>query len=93
MSTELEFAEKFCNSLLKTAKRKFELYDGIQTAGRGSTEMDINFFLAFAIEELGEIASALNRTRLNLAQEECTDLAHCAMLIALAIESHTKPNT
>lgn len=93
MSTELEFAEKFCNSLLRTAKRKFELYDGIQSAGRGANEISTDYALRFATEELGEIASALNRNRLSLAQEECIDLAHCAMLIAFAIESYTKSST
>lgn len=88
MSAELEFAQEFCESLLATAKRKFELYDGIQSAGRGTGGMSIDFALKFAIEELGEIASALNRNRLNLAQEECIDLAHCAMLIAFAIKNH-----
>ena len=84
---EREFAEQFTVELFKHAKRKATLYDGVERAGRGANNMIPDFFLRCAAEELGEIASALTRERMGLVYYECIDLAHCALLIALAVHT------
>lgn len=72
--------KRFVQALKAHAKRKSELYDGVKY-GRS-----VNDAIILAMEELGEIASAHVRKRLSLARQECIDLAHCAMLIAFAID-------
>ena len=88
MSDEKDFIVEFVNKLDAHAKRKATLYDGIETANRREDDMSIDFFLRCAIEELGEVASAITRERWQLAFEECIDVAHTAMLIALAIRKN-----
>lgn len=79
------FIETFVNKLKHHAIHKAKLHDGVEIAGRGNGD-NIDFFLRCATEELGEVASAITRKRYSLAEEECIDLAHTALLIALAIK-------
>jgi hypothetical protein len=58
---------------------KAKLYDGI------NANMPVDTALRYAIEELGEVATAINRDRFLSALDECIDLAHCAFLIYQAI--------
>lgn len=76
---EIELLEQFANMLIATGKRKASLYDGIN-CNRSVDEM-----LRFAVEELGEVSSAITRNRTQLAKDECLDLAHCAFLIYMAL--------
>ncbi len=84
--TEQEFIVEFTQQLVSQAKHKATLYDGTDNAvgGRNATP---DFFLRFATEELGEVASAITRERWQLAYDECIDVAHAAMLIALVIKN------
>jgi hypothetical protein len=84
MAEEIEFIDKFVEWLKQQAIRKAELYDGIKVANR--IDSNVDFFVRYAIEELGEVSAAITRDRFELAKSECIDLAHIAMLIALAIE-------
>lgn len=83
--SEIEFVKQFLDDVLRHAKQKAKLYDGADVAGRTNIDMSPDFFLRYAIEELGEVSSAMTRERWQLAIEECIDLAHTAILIALAI--------
>jgi NTP pyrophosphatase (non-canonical NTP hydrolase) len=69
----------FLQILKAHAKRKAKLYDGIDR------DMPIDTALRYAIEELGEVATAISRDRYHSALDECIDLAHCAFLIYQAI--------
>ncbi len=71
--------KSFCTQLEKHTKRKANLYDGF------NNNMHPDYALRLATEELGEIASAITRDRLGLAEKECIDLAHCAFLILEAL--------
>lgn len=86
MIEELTFAKKFCEDLLEQAKCKATLYDGVERANRKDNDMSVDFFLRYAIEELGEVSSAITRKRWFLAKAECVDVAHTALLIALALQ-------
>lgn len=77
---ELQFIDNFLDRLKIHARTKAELFDGIQA--RRSLDETVRF----AIEELGEVSSAITRHRLELAKAECLDVAHCALLIAFALE-------
>lgn len=70
----------FLKILETHAQRKAKLYDGIDT------DMPIDTALRYAIEELGEVATALSRDRFHSAMDECVDLAHCSYLIYQALE-------
>ena len=76
---ELEYANEFYDLLLVHAKRKISTNDG------SNREFPIDTVIRFAIEELGEISSAITRDRFSLARDECLDLAHCALLIWISI--------
>ena len=76
----MENIDKFCEDLKEHTIRKKRLYDGV------NKEMSTEYALGLAIEELGEIAGALTRSRYKLAEYECIDLAHCAFLIKCAID-------
>lgn len=76
---ELEYSKYFTEALSHHAERKFTLYDGINSSH------PIDAALRFASEELGEVATAITRERWMQAEAECIDLAHTAMLVALAI--------
>jgi hypothetical protein len=77
----------FVKRLCRHTKEKAKLYDGGETFAafiqRDGTEpfSQVDFGIRLAVEELGEIASAITRSRRRLAAEECIDLAHCAYLI------------
>lgn len=74
-----ESIDQFLELLRTQAERKADLYDGTNTA------ITVDECLRYTTEELGEVASAVTRDRTKLAQYECLDLAHCAMLIWLAL--------
>lgn len=77
---ETELLEEFSRMLVKQGNRKATLYDGIN-CNRSIDEM-----LRFAMEELGEVSSAITRERVELAKAECIDLAHTAFLIYMALQ-------
>lgn len=77
MEDELEY---FLQRLGKHTRRKALLYDGI------NNNMSVDAALRYATEELGEVATAITRDRYNSAKDECIDLAHCAILIYLALK-------
>lgn len=77
---------KFCKTLEFQARRKAILYDGF------NAKMTPKDALTNASEELGEIASAINRQRWNSVEDECIDLAHTAMLIYIAVRRMRKEN-
>jgi NTP pyrophosphatase (non-canonical NTP hydrolase) len=68
------------------SNRKAKLYDGI------NNDMPVDTALRYAIEELGEVATAISRDRYHSALDECVDLAHCAFLIYQAISKIHKIN-
>lgn len=72
--------KEFCILLELQAIRKAQLYDGVES------DTSVDRRLALATEELGEVASAVTRSRLLLAKAECLDLAHCGMLLWFAIK-------
>ena len=84
MTDELEFIDRFTCLLKEHAKAK--LYDGIRGVH------NLNEMLRLAVEELGDVASAItqqidySRERPILAFRECVDLAYCALLVALALD-------
>lgn len=80
----MKMLKLFLTILKKHAKIKEKLYDGIDT------NMSIDTALRYAIEEIGEIATAISRNRYNSAADECIDLAHCAFLIYKAILEREK---
>ena len=88
-SPKLSYIPTFLYKLQVHANRKALLYDGVEATDRVS-ENNVDFYLRLATEELGEIASAITRERYNLAEEECLDLAHCAMLIAMHLDQRKK---
>ncbi len=71
--------DSFLQILKIHSDRKAKLYDGIDN------NMPIDTALRYAIEELGEVATAISRDRYHSAMDECIDLAHCAFLIYQAI--------
>lgn len=73
--------EFFLKVLKDHAVRKAKLYDGVDT------DMPVDTALRYAVEELGEIATAISRNRYQSAVDECIDLAHCAFLIYVSIEN------
>lgn len=79
MKTETELFSEFLSTLEKQGTRKANLYDG------KNKDLLPDVALRFAIEELGEVATAITRGRINSAMDECIDLAHCAFLIYQAI--------
>lgn len=78
-TTRAKQIEVFLLEFRRHIYRKENLYDGINSK-RTSDEC-----IRFAIEELGEIASALTRDRHSLARNECFDLAHTTLMIYLSI--------
>lgn len=80
-----EAIARFIARLRKHAVRKAKLYDGVNNAI--SADEGIERWLRYLIEEVGEVASAVNRDRLELARDECVDVAHVAMLMYMALEA------
>jgi len=78
-----EQINSFCEQLKQHAQMKATLYDGVDKALDDKNSPDV--CLRYATEELGEIASALTRKRVETAKAECIDLAHCAMLVYLSL--------
>jgi hypothetical protein len=78
----IEEIDEFVNRLKTQAIRKSQLYDGINNHNSPDE------CLRYAIEELGEIATAMTRERINSAMDECFDLAHCAMLLWLSLKQN-----
>lgn len=70
----------FCVRLKEHAFRKAKLYDGVDNV------MSADEALRYAAEELGEVAAEITRHRWFACQAETIDLAHCAMLVYIAIE-------
>lgn len=80
MRDSIEAIDIFLNALRKHAIQKSVMYDS------HNADIDIHTAIVYAAEELGEISTACVRNRWLLAFYECLDLAHCAMLIQLAIQ-------
>lgn len=80
MTDELLHIDDFLKKLKVHAERKKQMYDG------SNKTLPVDYCLRFAIEELGEVASAITRNRTTLAEYECVDLAHCAYLIYQALK-------
>lgn len=78
----LEYINEFCDTLRRHALRKSKLYDGI------NAKLSPRDGVVLATEELGEIATAIVRDRDACICAEAIDLAHCALLIALASDPH-----
>ncbi len=78
--------KEFILWLKRHAKSKAQAYDGV------NKEMSSDVALRYAIEELGEVSTAMTRRRWQLALAECIDLAHCAYLIFKAIKNENKLN-
>jgi NTP pyrophosphatase (non-canonical NTP hydrolase) len=74
--------ENFLERLKLHTERKAKLYDGF------NQDIVVDRALRYAIEELGEIATAITRQRYNSAMDECIDLAHCAFLLYKAISTN-----
>ncbi len=87
MADEHEVYEEFIEMLTPHRKRKIEKnFDG------PNIDMSLDQALRLAIEELGEVASAITRDRLVLAKSECIDLAQCAYLIYLSLKRQEDSN-
>lgn len=71
---------QFADQFLRHAQRKEMLYDGINATHTPDQA------LRLLVEEIGEVASAITRERWSAALDECIDVAHCALLVAQAIE-------
>lgn len=84
---ELEIEQKM-DPILKLMKRqvirKAKLYDGYDSAI--SVKKGINEFMLSAVEELGEVSSALTRERYQSALDECIDVMHSTLLLYIAIQ-------
>lgn len=77
-------AKQFLDKLNDQIASKEQMYDGT------NRDLDLAYTQQLAIEELGKVAAATIRSRFLLAQAECIDLAHTALLIYLAIERKMK---
>ena len=66
---------EFIDWLKRQIERKTTLYDGYNNT------LGIDFLVVATTEELGEVATAVNRERWLQAEAECIDLANCAFLI------------
>ena len=81
MEKRSEEGEKsFCDRLLVHARNKAKLWDGLDS------KLSPEFCLQLIIEEIGEVAGALNRDRRDLAKEEAVDVAHTAMLLYISLD-------
>jgi len=85
MNEEEKFNE-FIQLLKSQALRKAKAYDG------SNRILPVDVTLRFAIEELGEISTAITRDRYLQAWYECLDLAHCAFLIWIALAGGEIPH-
>lgn len=76
--------DKFIKLVKHDIKRKANLYDGHNSV----TGMDKDIFkmMSSVTEEAGEIASAINRERYELAMSECVNLAQVTFVLFKAIE-------
>ena len=87
MNEEQEIYNEFLELLQPHRKRKIEEhFDG------PNVSMSLDHALRLAIEELGEVASAITRNRFVLAKHECIDLAQCAYLIYVALKRQEVDN-
>ena len=89
-------ADIFLSLLKAQLKAKTRLHDGENGIGsrsrRNGDESSLrDYMLRLATEELGEVASAITRERYDLARAECIDLAHCALLMWIALENDAIP--
>ena len=66
-------------------KRKAKMYDGLEMMTSTLDGTAISRGMFSVIEEAGEVSSAITRHRYELAQAECIDVAHSALLLYLAI--------
>lgn len=71
--------EEFLSRLAKHTERKAVIYDGV------NQNRSADFWLRCAIEELGEVATAITRNRLNSAADECIDVAHVALCLYIKL--------
>lgn len=71
--------------LRRQAERKRKYPDGLDSIR--DPGQAIQRFTFLAIEELGEVSSALTRSRLELAKAECIDVMHAVLMLYLAIEA------
>lgn len=76
---ELDVFDTFVDKLRHQGLRKCKLYDG------SNKELSVDTTLRYALEELGEISSAITRERFELAECECIDAAHTIFLVYLAL--------
>ena len=66
-------------------QRKAKMYDGLELMTSTLDGTAITRGMFSVIEEAGEVSSAITRHRYELAQAECIDVAHSALLLYLAI--------
>ena len=78
---KIEKAKIFCDRLLAHAINKARLYDGL------NLDVSPEQCLQLITEEVGEVASALNRNRRALVKEEAIDVAHTAMLLYISSDN------
>lgn len=78
--TNTERATLFCAALMRQVRRKSWMRDGIETVGEPLR------ILADIAEELGEVATELNRERYYGCIAECVDVAHAALRLAIALD-------
>lgn len=74
----------FLEKLKGHIERKTKLYDGI------NANMPIDTALRHLVEEVGEVATEISRDRLSTAVNETIDVAHCAILVCMAIQKEMK---
>lgn len=76
-----ELATRFIQALDRQVDRKAFLYDGVHAPQKDALRL-----LASIAEELGEVATDLARERRFGAIAECVDVAHSALLLAIALD-------
>src|SRR3990167_7408675 len=75
-----ELAQIFINALSTQVVGKSLMKDGIHT------KFDPYRILASITEEAGEVSSELQRGRIYGAVQECIDVAHSALLLAIILD-------
>lgn len=85
MSNE-EKVDLFLRHLKSMIILKAKMYDGLEMSTNTLPGDPVKRGMFSVIEELGEVSSALTRGRIQLALDECVDVAHSAMLLSFAIE-------
>lgn len=84
--------DDFTKLVVKQIERKAKLYDGFDNVGTSGLDA-VSRFMFSAVEEIGEVSSAITRRRYELAKAECIDVAHSALLLYLAIDELECPSS